>query len=213
MDGIETTRAIRASEKRTDRHVPIIALTAHALASDRERCLQAGMDGYLSKPIQPAVLLEAIDKLHSAASLTPSPLPPKALDVLDRGALLHRVDGDAQLLAEVAGLFMTESGKLMSAIRDAIAAGDAEGFGRSVHTMRACCAASPRTRPTGWRKRCNCLTRSPTGRGRGGLGPARGSRRRIQAGLRSLADEAESSVPEWSVKTVTQANGAAHGYT
>lgn len=60
MDGLEATAAIRAGEEGTDRHVPILALTAHALIGDRERCLSAGMDGYLAKPIQTAQLLQAL---------------------------------------------------------------------------------------------------------------------------------------------------------
>jgi two-component system, sensor histidine kinase len=60
MDGFEATRAIRASESRTGGHLPVIALTAHAMEGDRERCLAAGMDGYVSKPINPRALLEAI---------------------------------------------------------------------------------------------------------------------------------------------------------
>src|SRR5258708_3283187 len=80
MDGLETTRAIREAEKRNGGHVPIIALTAHALARDRERCLQAGMDGYLVKPIQPANLLEAIANTHIAAPPPPPPLPEPLLN-------------------------------------------------------------------------------------------------------------------------------------
>lgn len=60
MDGLEATAAIRAYEEGTDRHLPILALTAHALIGDRERCLDAGMDGYLAKPIQTAQLLQAL---------------------------------------------------------------------------------------------------------------------------------------------------------
>ena len=65
MDGIETTMAIRNKERNTGAHIPIIALTAHAMTGDRERCLHAGMDGYLVKPIRPASLLEVIDQLLS----------------------------------------------------------------------------------------------------------------------------------------------------
>src|SRR5881275_121955 len=79
MDGIETTRAIRRSEERLGRRVPIIALTAHAMAEDRERCLGAGMDGYLVKPIQPAALLDAIERIAV------EPEPPAA--VADWGAV------------------------------------------------------------------------------------------------------------------------------
>jgi CheY-like chemotaxis protein len=65
MDGIECTRAIRAAESGTGRHLPILAMTAHALNTDRERCLAAGMDLYISKPIRVRELVDAID--HCAA--------------------------------------------------------------------------------------------------------------------------------------------------
>ncbi len=129
MDGVATTRAIRDAEQRSGGHVPIIALTAHAMARDRERCLQAGMDGYLAKPIAPATLLEAVERLHIAASREP---PAGTAGALDRSALLERAGGDAQLI----GLFSSEAGKMMAAIRQAIAAGDAERFAHTVHTLR-----------------------------------------------------------------------------
>jgi two-component system sensor histidine kinase/response regulator len=67
MDGLQTTAAIRAGEEGTDRHLPILAVTAHALHGDREICLDAGMDGYLSKPIQSAQLLQALAEVLSFA--------------------------------------------------------------------------------------------------------------------------------------------------
>ena len=62
MDGLEATRQIRAWEQGTDRHIPIIAMTAHAMPRDRERCLESGMDDYISKPLEPRVLLNVLDR-------------------------------------------------------------------------------------------------------------------------------------------------------
>ena len=70
MDGFEATKAIRERESGNDRHVPIIAMTAHAMAGDRERCLASGMDGYISKPIRSDDLLRLIDNTKSAAAQT-----------------------------------------------------------------------------------------------------------------------------------------------
>jgi CheY-like chemotaxis protein len=62
MDGLEASAAIREREKATGGHIPIIAMTAHVMKGDREKCLAAGMDGYVSKPIRPAELVDAIRK-------------------------------------------------------------------------------------------------------------------------------------------------------
>jgi two-component system sensor histidine kinase/response regulator len=62
MNGYDATRAIRAGERDTDRHIPIVALTAHAMKGDRESCLQAGMDDYLGKPIHPMELAAVIER-------------------------------------------------------------------------------------------------------------------------------------------------------
>jgi len=63
MDGLQTTVAIREREKGTGRRVPILAMTAHAMKQDRERCLEAGMDAYVSKPVSPADLYREIEEL------------------------------------------------------------------------------------------------------------------------------------------------------
>jgi CheY-like chemotaxis protein len=61
MDGFEATAAIRHGEETSGRHMPIIAMTAHAMVGDRQRCLQAGMDGYISKPVHPHEMFETIE--------------------------------------------------------------------------------------------------------------------------------------------------------
>jgi PAS domain S-box-containing protein len=75
LDGLEATAAIRADEAGTTRHIPILALTAHAMVGERERCLAAGMDGYLTKPIQRAELFRELERISNAANGIP--LPPK----------------------------------------------------------------------------------------------------------------------------------------
>jgi len=134
MDGIETTVAIRNKEKETDRHVPIIALTAHAMTGDRERCLQAGMDGYLIKPIRPASLLEMIERLRLAPVSPPEAMQARS-PVMDHAALMARIDGDMDLLNEVAGLFLRDCGKLMTSARDAIARRDISRLAYVLHTL------------------------------------------------------------------------------
>ena len=128
MDGVETTLAIRADERISGGRVPVMAFTAHATIADRERCLRAGMDGYLTKPIRPTELLEAVE-----CRISP---PPVKRVVLDRAALLERVDGDRKLLDEVAGLFLGEYGRLLTGARDAAARRDPSDFFATIHTLR-----------------------------------------------------------------------------
>jgi len=72
MDGFEATAAIRERENGTDTHMPVIALTAHAMKGDREKCLAGGMDGYLAKPIRPRELDDLLES-YVARRMTPSP--------------------------------------------------------------------------------------------------------------------------------------------
>jgi len=150
MDGIAATRAIRAAEEGSGRHVPVLALTAHALPGVREQCFAAGMDGYLAKPLQPRELLAAVERLGLPATrraalgegitrkvsareaTAPGIEPPFA----DDSTLLDEVGGDAQLLEEICELFARESAGQMGVLREAIAQGDRPGFARAVHTLR-----------------------------------------------------------------------------
>jgi two-component system sensor histidine kinase/response regulator len=135
MDGIEATMAIREKEKGTGGHIPIIALTAHAMAGDRERCLHAGMDGYLMKPIQPATLIAAIERVQLPSSPRLQEGQPEKV-VLNRPELLDRVGGDQELLAEVTEMFLKHTEELMRNVRAAIESRDAESLAYSAHTLK-----------------------------------------------------------------------------
>jgi CheY-like chemotaxis protein len=76
MDGFEATAAIRQQERRTGAHTPIIAMTAHALSGDRERCLEAGMDDYLTKPIRASLLLELMNEYNPERERCVIPIEP-----------------------------------------------------------------------------------------------------------------------------------------
>jgi two-component system sensor histidine kinase/response regulator len=137
VDGLEATAAIRVREKVTGLHIPVIAMTAHAMKGDRERCLAAGMDDYLTKPVQTADLLRTLERFappRSAASF-PRPLNNK-LAFLDSAAILERVGGDRELLAELVALFQKEYPQLRQEMQDAIANQDGRALERVAHTLK-----------------------------------------------------------------------------
>ena len=139
LNGFEATAAIRAREKETGGHIPIIAVTAHAMKGDRERCLDAGMDGYISKPIAITELRTALDGIAGGIP-APDRLPKEpgltSNAVLDREAALDRAGGDLPLLRELAGLFRETSPALMSEIRLAIEREDAGALRTAAHTLK-----------------------------------------------------------------------------
>jgi signal transduction histidine kinase/HPt (histidine-containing phosphotransfer) domain-containing protein/ActR/RegA family two-component response regulator len=136
MGGLEATAVIRQREKGTGQHVPIIALTAHALRGDDERCLQAGMDGYVSKPIQPDQLWEAMANVLSKS------VPAKAEEDgptgpgWDENGLLERCGGDLELARELIQVFLIEYPPHFAEIRQAIARNDADLLKRAAHALK-----------------------------------------------------------------------------
>ncbi len=141
MDGFEAATTIREREKSTGTHLPIIAMTAHAMKGDRERCLAVGMDDYISKPVHTKELLVAIerqlalqaDPAHAAESVADKAA---CAEVFDSAAALERVEGDRKLLAEMAKLLEDESTKLLQQMSTTIAQGDANGLERAAHTLK-----------------------------------------------------------------------------
>jgi PAS domain S-box-containing protein len=138
MDGFEATRAIRLQEMGTGRHVPILAMTAHALKGDRERCLEAGMDGYVAKPIKPQELYDAIERLvPRGAEVEPEVAgTPGPEEVFDRAEALARVGGDTTLLRDLAALFLQSYPVQLAALRDALAREDLGTVQRVAHTLK-----------------------------------------------------------------------------
>ncbi|WP_435022670.1 response regulator (plasmid) [Tundrisphaera sp. TA3] len=139
MDGFEAVAAIRESEIPGGRRQPIIALTAHAMKGDRERCLDSGFDGYVIKPVRSDLLFEAIDRLMapSTAAIDPTPAPPhRPVTVYDRAAALERTGGDEALLREIIGLFIDDCPRLLEEIESAIESDNPARLRRAAHTLK-----------------------------------------------------------------------------
>ena len=137
MDGFEATAAIREKERATGEHLPVVAMTAHAMKGDRERCLAAGMDEYLAKPIRAERLYEVIEGLATAG--TEPEAQPEVAEVppaFDYAEALARAGGDAALLREIAALFLEQTPALLREIDAAIARGDAAVLERRAHTLK-----------------------------------------------------------------------------
>ena len=135
MSGLEATAAIRARESSVaGRHVPIMAMTAHAMTSDRELCLQAGMDGYVSKPIRLEELLAAIDGIGGAPSA-----PARRRSAKGSAAtsdLVSNFGGDPGLLVEVIDMVLADSPATEREIQRALAAGDGPAVAVAAHALK-----------------------------------------------------------------------------
>jgi CheY-like chemotaxis protein/HPt (histidine-containing phosphotransfer) domain-containing protein len=138
MDGLEATRLLRQRERDRGRHLPVIAMTAYAMKGDRERCLEAGMDGYISKPITLADLQATIAG-HTPAGASAADAAPQEKDlgrIFDPVAALPRVGHDRKLLCELVEIFLEECPKLMADLDQAVTSGEAARLKRSAHTLK-----------------------------------------------------------------------------
>ncbi|MGE3536593.1 MAG: response regulator [Candidatus Tectimicrobiota bacterium] len=139
LNGLEATAAIRQQEQAAGRHVPILALTAHAMKGDAERFLAAGMDGYLAKPVTSEALATALSRL-----LSPTGLPTSSsttLPVVDVAQALAAVEGDKALLGEMAQLFLADVPLRLDGLRAALAAGDTGQIVHIAHSLKGAASA------------------------------------------------------------------------
>jgi PAS domain S-box-containing protein len=139
MDGMEATAIIRDLEKKSGKHIPIVAMTAHSMRGDKEKCLAGGMDGYISKPIDPETLFAEIDRCCVTSTEWGDAMPKNSKDSrepIDRVSLLERVEGDQELLTEIIHLFQENAPRLLTAMRDALQSGDMATLERTAHSLK-----------------------------------------------------------------------------
>ena len=147
IDGIKTTTVIREREKKTGNRIPIIAATAAAMAGDRERCLAAGMDAYIAKPIQIDLLFDTIEaqtgiakQVNNTSETTPASNPETPIQtdekLVDFERSLTRVPGGIDGLAKTHQIFIKECDRLISELEAALAKSDFETVKRAAHSIR-----------------------------------------------------------------------------
>ncbi|MDX1927437.1 MAG: response regulator [Pirellulaceae bacterium] len=140
-NGFSATRAIREHEKSTGSHVPIVALTAHALKGDREKCLDAGMDGYLAKPIHADQLIELVESIAATGPARPS----RVSAIVDEAttpefsfeAALARMGGEADLLQDHIRFVLSDIPQLIASMKSAIQDNDSKQIELNAHKLRS----------------------------------------------------------------------------
>ena len=153
MGGLKAVEFLRARERQSGQHIPVIAMTAHAMQGDRERCLAAGMDDYLSKPIQTQTLFSAIERAMHLESKTMPPSrnrPEDEMDsrsndlcgptpvnmIFDRHAVLGQLGNDHALLSEIAELFLSDLPCWLDKMQQAMREDDTEALIDTAHTLK-----------------------------------------------------------------------------
>ena len=146
MDGYEATGEIRTPESKVlDHRVPIIAMTANAMKGDREKCLKAGMDDYLCKPVNPQELNDMLEKWIAKQD---SSLPEEATDsdigpvqnIFDKASLIDRLMGDEELANEILGVFLEDVPRNYTALKESFDNGDSHSVQSLAHTLKGASA-------------------------------------------------------------------------
>jgi CheY-like chemotaxis protein len=135
MDGFEATRKIRKLEKQTGNHIPIVAMTAYAIKGDRQRCLAAGMDEYVSKPISSDKLFGVIEALLPRESKPESDSETDA-HTLVKQSLLKAFDDDWDLFKELVDIFTSDYPGMLKTMREAYYSQDTETLSRTAHSLK-----------------------------------------------------------------------------
>jgi CheY-like chemotaxis protein len=137
MNGLEAARLIRSQEQAGGRRLPIIAMTAHAMKGDREQCLAAGMDAYVTKPIDPDLLFRTIE---GAPVQTVVSLPRPGNRAFDPDGLLRRTSGDWGLARELINMFLEDTPEVLAQMREALAQKNFVLAGRAAHRLKGAAA-------------------------------------------------------------------------
>ena len=141
VDGYGATAAIREREKLSGQHLPILAVTAHSRPDELQRCLAAGMDGCVTKPIHEADLWDAMHGVMGVACQ--SEIPPVVRRdpvAFDENVVLSRVNGDLDLLRDIVGLFLEDCPLRITRMREAVSRGDANGLETASHALKGAIA-------------------------------------------------------------------------
>ncbi len=138
MDGFEATLKIREGEKKAGGHIPIIAMTAHAMKGDRERCIDAGMDDYISKPISSDMLQKAIKKLipEKIPKTDTTDVSGEVIASFDEASLLKAFDHDMEFFQEAFDMFVSDYPPMIEKLKNAIEDKDAELLKRTAHALK-----------------------------------------------------------------------------
>jgi PAS domain S-box-containing protein len=140
MDGLEATKVVREHELTTGAHIPIIAMTAHAVKGDRERCLEAGMDEYISKPIDSDKLFDIIETIFQGrdTQVIPNASEEKSIDFdgFDKELLLKAFDHDWDFLKEVVDVFYSDYPRMLNDLQQAYKDRDAPTLMRTAHSLK-----------------------------------------------------------------------------
>ncbi len=135
MNGFEATALIRSREQGSGKHIPIFAMTAHAMHGDREKCIQSGMDGYISKPIEAAELFRLVEPLVRGFDIQPS-----VAVTYDRKSLIARTEGDLDLVQEVIDTFIETWPASFKSLEAAVANKDCNALESVSHSMKSAIA-------------------------------------------------------------------------